>query len=740
MARLPRTRSNHPGLIVRLRRWALVSGAVVVAGAAIPTIAAQASSTPVLTMTTAASPTQPHPLANRLVSGRIFVYPSGTPALASLSYQIDPPATGTGGPAAAGASLVAPAGAPVPPGAAAGTTAGALDTTKLANGLHALRAVATTLSGARQVLNATFTTSNIANATVFPQSAGPAIAADPDPNPVEIGVKFRSDVAGTVSAIRYFKSGANTGTHTGHLWSSTGKLLAAGTFTSESDSGWQQLDFTAPVAIAPNTTYVASYHTDAGHYADDEHFFGAPVSNGPLHALADGADGPNGIYAYGATSSFPNQAWNASNYWVDVVFTTVTSPAPPPSFPTADLLSAAAPTPPPPPPVVTTTTTTAPPPTTTTTAAPPPPPPVTPPVTPPAPPPTVPPPPPTAQATGQFKVVGHTIIDPFGKQFVPVGDNVNGKDWVWSEPTIGQAAVAKNVWHWNAIRLNTCEQGVDGQECGNFGGVPQGGWTTNNNLDAIVAEYTAQHIVVILDNLHAPNLDGSYCSNQAACNAYWSAEAAKYANNPYVWFELQNEPGSATIGQSGAGVDPQWYSTQTQMAAAVRAGAPNNLIVMDGDNWGQDGSFNGCGGWDLANSGIYQRGAQIESSYGNVVFAFHGYASASENCSPAQSDARISGYVNAVYGRGVPLINDEMAYDTTGSNPSGTQSAVESFYRIAPGLQVGVLPWHGDAGDSLGTQMPGGRSWYQATGRGDLTYQGQLLWDYAHANAFYGGG
>jgi hypothetical protein len=39
-----------------------------------------------------------------------------------------------------------------------------------------------------------------------------------------------------------------------------------------------------------------------------------------LHALADGVDGPNGVYAYGSTSSFPNQTWNASNYWVDVVF------------------------------------------------------------------------------------------------------------------------------------------------------------------------------------------------------------------------------------------------------------------------------------------------------------------------------------------------------------------------------------------------------------------------------------
>src|SRR5207253_10803442 len=38
--------------------------------------------------------------------------------------------------------------------------------------------------------------------------------------------------------------------------------------------------------------------------------------------------GGNGVYAVGANSPFPNQSFNATNYWVDVVFTT-TAPPPP---------------------------------------------------------------------------------------------------------------------------------------------------------------------------------------------------------------------------------------------------------------------------------------------------------------------------------------------------------------------------------------------------------------------------
>ena len=146
---------------------------------------------------------------------------------------------------------------------------------------------------------------------------------------MELGVKFRSETSGNITGIRFYKASANTGTHIGNLWSSSGTKLATATFTNETTSGWQQVNFSTPVAITANTVYVASYHTNVGHYSDDLNYFtGKGMDNPPLHALADGVSGFNGVYAYGSTSSFPNQGWNGSNYWVDVVFsTTVTPPA-----------------------------------------------------------------------------------------------------------------------------------------------------------------------------------------------------------------------------------------------------------------------------------------------------------------------------------------------------------------------------------------------------------------------------
>jgi Domain of unknown function (DUF4082) len=128
-------------------------------------------------------------------------------------------------------------------------------------------------------------------------------------------VQFQAASSGHITGVRFYKEADNTGTHTGSLWSSTGTLLATGTFTGESASGWQELDFSSPVAVTAGTTYVASYFTSTGHYADTQQGLASAVTNGPLTALAGG-----GVYAYGSSNTFPTSTWNASNYWVDVVY------------------------------------------------------------------------------------------------------------------------------------------------------------------------------------------------------------------------------------------------------------------------------------------------------------------------------------------------------------------------------------------------------------------------------------
>ena len=137
----------------------------------------------------------------------------------------------------------------------------------------------------------------------------------------EYGVRFRADYDGYITGVRFYKAATNTGTHIGHLWSNSGTLLGTATFTNETSSGWQQVTFGSPVAITANTTYVASYFAPSGHYSDTAGYFATTGADAPpLHFLANGIDGPNGIYSYSASPTFPTSTFNATNYWVDVTY------------------------------------------------------------------------------------------------------------------------------------------------------------------------------------------------------------------------------------------------------------------------------------------------------------------------------------------------------------------------------------------------------------------------------------
>lgn len=148
--------------------------------------------------------------------------------------------------------------------------------------------------------------------SIFSNTATPANTAWQDGTPVQLGVRFTSSAAGSITGIRFYKGAGDTGTHTAYLWSATGTQLATATFTGETASGWQDVYFTTPVAITAGTEYRASYFTTNPTYAIDVNGLTDPVVNGPLSTLASGA-----VYNYGTT--FPNNTVS-HNYWVDVHF------------------------------------------------------------------------------------------------------------------------------------------------------------------------------------------------------------------------------------------------------------------------------------------------------------------------------------------------------------------------------------------------------------------------------------
>jgi hypothetical protein len=135
----------------------------------------------------------------------------------------------------------------------------------------------------------------------------------PGPFTLELGVKITVDQSTTLTALRFYKSVGETGTHVGRIWSSTGTLITSVTFANETASGWQQQALASPLTLSTGTTYVVSVNANA-YFVTTRSGLQTSVVSGPLRTVADGA---NGVYALSG-GTFPTQTYSSSNYFVDV--------------------------------------------------------------------------------------------------------------------------------------------------------------------------------------------------------------------------------------------------------------------------------------------------------------------------------------------------------------------------------------------------------------------------------------
>jgi hypothetical protein len=200
------------------------------------------------------------------------------------------------------------------------------DTTALSDGNHTLQAIVTDSNHETASSSESITIDNTPAVTysIWAPSATPVNSdTTADASNIVVGTKFQSSEAGYILGVRFYKGIDNTGAHVGTLWTSGGSLITGVTFTNETASGWQQMLFSAPVAISANTTYVVAYYAPNGNYAADHNGFTSSITNGPLTALQNddtGGDGGNGVYGYGGAYSFPDNDFEATNYWVDTIF------------------------------------------------------------------------------------------------------------------------------------------------------------------------------------------------------------------------------------------------------------------------------------------------------------------------------------------------------------------------------------------------------------------------------------
>ncbi|MBD2436257.1 DUF4082 domain-containing protein [Nostoc sp. FACHB-110] len=147
---------------------------------------------------------------------------------------------------------------------------------------------------------------------------------DSETRPVEVGVKFTTRESGKIVAVRFYRQVPIPSGYQAHVWSEDGRLLGSGVAIEGQGPtpGWQTVQIYPPVSVVAGETYIASYFASTGQYSADLDFKG--IDNGPLSALSPTVDNPNGVYVYTQSGGvFPNNSYNNTNYWVDVILQTV---------------------------------------------------------------------------------------------------------------------------------------------------------------------------------------------------------------------------------------------------------------------------------------------------------------------------------------------------------------------------------------------------------------------------------
>jgi hypothetical protein len=169
---------------------------------------------------------------------------------------------------------------------------------------------------------------------IFADTLAPTVAVDTDRDPVELGVKFRPQSSGRLTALQYYQGPGARGVTDATLWSASGTVLARVSFAETTKVGWRTVPLAKPVGLTAGRTYVVSYHAPRGGYPTIERdlLSGKTLNGFELPARA-------GVYTYGSAIAFPTSTYAGTNYLVDVVFEPATT------TPTATATASPTPTP-----------------------------------------------------------------------------------------------------------------------------------------------------------------------------------------------------------------------------------------------------------------------------------------------------------------------------------------------------------------------------------------------------------
>lgn len=325
---------------------------------------------------------------------------------------------------------------------------------------------------------------------------------------------------------------------------------------------------------------------------------------------------------------------------------------------------------------------------------------------------------------GTFKVIGRSIIDPQGNEFIPVGANIN----TWAERTSyseEDIRMIKTIWKFNIVRVTIRFNG---------GAVFAHLNATDLFLESYVNAFTSDSYgkrVVVMFEAH--DFSGSYYSETSSPSLkqlalFWKRMAIKYKNNPYVWFNIMNEPGSGSLSS-------QWLITHESCIKAVREVDPDKIIICNGHNFGLERNSSTDGNVPDSYSALLTYGPQLNANYKNLVYSFHVYVPWNN------SKLQMENYTDRLQAAGLAVLVGE--YGVIGGGGISSVSAASYLVSVLEPRKIGRLVWHyvGWDGNNLvngagrtGTDLSrkDGEKPPVNSGDGTLTTLGNLVWEDTH--------
>ena len=290
----------------------------------------------------------------------------------------------------------------------------------------------------------------------------------------------------------------------------------------------------------------------------------------------------------------------------------------------------------------------------------------------------------------QFRIIETQIYDPNGDEFIVKGTNM----FAWEETSRVDSIVTD--WGFNAIRVP------------NFllGGYEQPHPSVNGYaINRQIAQAFTQHphkAVVIFD---AHDRIGRYYEGAEfeQLRSYWREMAQLFKDNPYVWFNLHNEPGKKEANPE------QWITYHRELIQVIRDEGAENIIVVDGEAWGQD----------FHSQTILNHSHKILEGNNNILFSIHVYEQ--------WNQADIGDYFEQLHQQNIPVMVGEYG-SVNGDRP--TLEASRQMMTAAQEQEIGRLVWVFSANDANDlTNQQGGHGYhFDGSNPEALTELGQLVW------------